>query len=184
MNIKRAFTLIELLVVIAIIGILVAMVVPVLGTAKEKAYRAKCQSNLRQIGVASHSLFAEYTPRFPSNSVDADRADKLLPYMRGMIEVFSCPSAPENNSVCYASLGTGGSNILDYAFSDTLWSGMSQAIVMDATIAVLAYDYASSDGNIQYTHKDGYNVGYFDGHTMYVVTNKLPTKANLDGIEK
>jgi prepilin-type N-terminal cleavage/methylation domain-containing protein/prepilin-type processing-associated H-X9-DG protein len=61
----RGFTLIELLVVIAIIAILAAMLIPVLQTAKEKARRAKCMSNLHQIGLAIHQYAANFDGHVP-----------------------------------------------------------------------------------------------------------------------
>lgn len=85
---RQGFTLIELLVVIAIIGILLGFLAPGAMTLREKARRAKCQNNLRQIFLAASNYRDDHNERYPEN------LDALYEQYIDDLEVFKCPSSP------------------------------------------------------------------------------------------
>src|SRR5579872_3108600 len=60
-----AFTLVEMLVVITIIGILTALLLPVLEKARAKARRIQCVADLKQVGIGFHSFLHDHDSKLP-----------------------------------------------------------------------------------------------------------------------
>jgi prepilin-type N-terminal cleavage/methylation domain-containing protein len=100
LNIKRAFTLIELLVVIAVIGILAALLFPVLSAAKTRAQRTVCLNNLRQISLDVRMYADDSNDAAPKTALtnsafkylDGATVFKKLLEINSISNLFSCPA--------------------------------------------------------------------------------------------
>ncbi len=103
-KISPAFTLVELLVVISVIALLMGILMPALGKARNVAKRVSCQSNLRQIGVAFRAYLDDNSDVMPPAceypTLISDPNDLgyrppitkfLLPLLKEK-QVFKCPA--------------------------------------------------------------------------------------------
>jgi len=156
-NNKKGFTLIEMLVVIAIIAILASILTPALGRARERAKRAKCMSNLKQIGYLI-SIYEMDKETYPEGS-GTNNFTALVNAVKdgGSIdpEIFVCPSDPSStrhstpsasdSSYLYTKPASStDSTAVMLQHSDNSWHG-GKSIYLTASLGVKTADTTTTE---------------------------------------
>lgn len=203
---RAGFTLIELLVVIAIIAILIALLFPAISIVEERAQKARCLSNTRQIAQAVMTSFGDLGEALPYRGVEADAwsywgraAAQLMPYLKYSAEVFDCPANPGLTRNARTVI----TNATPVAYTDYEMNGLicsfgtpanareffrTQTQIYDYSQVAYAYDYPYStvpgpgfDPNKDRAHAKGINVAYLDGHAAWLPDEQLgPLGATTD----
>ncbi len=171
----KGFTLIELLVVIAIIGILAGLLTPALASAREKARRATCANNVKQLVLFLKMYAGDNAENYPSTSL----SELFSSYVKsGDLAVFICPSAPvsvfsrANSTNEYLTTGENCSYF--YSKGQNEASASQTPLVWDKTgnksEACSLTKWGGNHGGGGSTVGEGGNVGFVGGNVQWITT--------------
>jgi prepilin-type processing-associated H-X9-DG protein len=164
--------LIELLVVIAIIGVLIALLLPAVQSAREAARRAQCMNNLKQIGIAVH-LYHDLLGRLPAVRV-RDRGGLDDRCYSALSQVL--PQLEQGNAF----------NAINFSLSPDIGTVGNGKILRPENTTIIAYVVAGfvcpSDPNQRPELEFGVTNYLFNTGTTYPVSPFCQSRAPITGV--
>ena len=177
-TIRRGFSLIELLTVTAIIAVLVSLMFPVLGRARQTATTMACANTIRHLATASFLASEDHEGRLPADYDGRALVGfhyRILPYLResaqveGVSGVFGCPGVRDTRQPPEWHLGMRYNFAVNQYLPGTQVSATSRpaqiVLFLDSPATVDARAACAFWSETQpYRHQGAANAVYVDGH--------------------
>lgn len=194
---RAAFSLVELLVVIAIIGVLVALLLPAIQSAREAARRSNCASNFRQVGLAINQFCDTRGGRWPETThttvPDAvtglyDRAwiYTIAPFMEDVDQIRICPTDPAAE---IRLLGKGTSYTLNgYLSAEAKPSYANRKRLPEMSKTIIGFELSESKDSLAMRTGNPADVNVFADHVhsfdWFKASNLSPVNKVFAAVEK
>lgn len=177
----RAFTLLQTVLLLVFLGIVAAVLFPVLLPDDRDKHRSSCSSNLKQIALSFAQYIQDYDEKYPpTKNATGAWADLLQPYAKST-QLFHCPADKSG------ALATS-----DYFYNARL-SGVSMNKIPAITITILTGDgllnqpfdahltqlpdaWRQDQNSPAYRHLDGAFYAFADGHVKWYKPQNITLK--------